>query len=252
MSRYLQHLVMRNLGEAPGLRPRPATRYESVRQGDLAGFPESMEERSFKDFMSCTSPIETDISHIENIIDRGRQTDGLEWLRKRPQSQSGLFGEKIVEAEITMKTPSDPARPPHEVSQDGGVKLALSVLGPNTTLSDDPEASASPMAQPSKALSGMRGRAVQPAAVKSRPSSEGRQGVFSDSLRPTLKGGSFHPVRGEMIMPPTEARAPVVQIRIGRIEVRAVEPSAPSKKLSESPRSSLSLGQYLRRRSPEA
>jgi hypothetical protein len=49
-------------------------------------------------------------------------------------------------------------------------------------------------------------------------------------------------------------RPQVVQIRIGRIEVRAVEQpvSVPSKKVVEPPRSSVPLDQYLRRRSREA
>ena len=77
------------------------------------------------------------------------------------------------------------------------------------------------------------------------------QEVLSDSLRPTLNEVSFRSVHGDMIAPPTEARALVVQIRIGRIEVRAVEPPvpAPNKKLVEPLRSSVSLDQYLRRRS---
>jgi hypothetical protein len=100
----------------------------------------------------------------------------------------------------------------------------------------------------------MRNRAVQPATVERNPPSVRSQDVLSDSLRPTLNEVSLQPVRGEMIAPPTEAGPPVVQIRIGRIEVRAVEPpvSAPNKKLVETPRSSVSLDQYLKRRSQEA
>jgi hypothetical protein len=100
----------------------------------------------------------------------------------------------------------------------------------------------------------MRSREVQTAIVKSHPPSVRPQDVFGDLLRPTLNKVSFEPARGEMITAPTEARAPVVRIRIGRIEVRAVAPpvSAPNKKLVEPPRSSVSLDQYLKRRSQEA
>ena len=260
MSHYLKNLVMRSLGESSGLNPRQATRYESVRQNSVAEFPESTQERSFQDLSSWTAPIETDVSHFESIIERRGQTgESLsselerESIRKRRQNQSGLFGEKSNEGEIIKRTPADPARPPHEVSQKGTAELVSSVPQPNNAMSDH-EASATPRAQRSEALPGMRSRAVQPATVKSHPPSVRPQDVFGDSFRSTLKEFSFQPARGEMITLPTEGRGPVVQIRIGRIEVRAVAPpvSAPNKKLVEPPRSSVSLDQYLKRRSQEA
>jgi hypothetical protein len=246
MSHYLKHLVMRNLEKASDLSPRPTPRYESVRQNPVVEFLESRQERSLQDLSSWNSPIESDISHVGHIIERSRQADanlprepGRELIKQRQQNQSGLFGEKSDESEITRKTQTDPARAPHEVSHERAAELVSSVPRPNTVLSDRCEASASPIAQRSEALAGIRNREVQTA---------------TDSLRPTLKEDLFQPVRGEMMAPRTETRVPVVQIRIGRIEVRAVEPSVPvpSKRLVEPPRSTTPLDQYLRRRSPEA
>jgi len=245
MNRYLRNLVMRSLGEASGLSPRPATRYEPARRSAVAEFPESMQEPPFQGHTSWTSPVETDISH-ESIIERGRQTEASlpsEWrpelIRQRRQNQSRLLN-------LT--------RPSHEVSREGAAKLASPVHGPNPAVSDRREASAIPIAQRSESHPRARDRAVQPTAAKSHPPSATPHDVFGDSLRPTLKEVSFQPVHGDVLVPPSEDRPPGVRIRIGRIEVRAVEPPipAPSKKLVESPRSSVSLDQYLRRRSPEA
>lgn len=259
MSHYLKNLVMRSLEESSGLNPRPATRYESVRQNPVAEFPESTQERSFPDLLPWTAPIETAVSRVENIIERRGQTGeslpsepGRESIRKRRQNQSGLLVEKSDEGEITKRTSADLARPLHEVSQEGAAELVSSVPRPNTALSDH-AAGAAPRAQRSETLPGMRSRAVQQATVKSHPPSAGFQEVSSDLLQPTLNKVSFQPARGETITAPTEARAPVVQIRIGRIEVRAVAPpvSAPNKKSVEPPGSSVSLDQYLKRRSQE-
>ena len=261
MSPYLKHVVMRSLEKASDLSPRPTTRYESVRQNPVVEFLESTQERSLQDLSAWNSPIESDISHVGRIIERSRQTDanlpresGRELIKQRQQNQSGLFGEKIDESEITRKTQADPVRARHEVSHERAAELVSHVPQPNTVLSDRRETSASPIAQRSEALAGIRNREVQTATVKSQPPSAGLQEVSSDSLRPTLKEDSFQPVRGEMIASRTETRAPVVQIRIGRIEVRAVEQPVPvpSKTLVEPPRSTMPLDQYLRRRSPEA
>lgn len=258
MSRYLKHLVMRSLGELSGLSPRPATRYEFGRQNAVAEFAESTQERSFQDLSSWTSPIEADISPAESDIERSRQTDaslpsesGRESIRKRRQNQPGIFDEKIGEGEITRKTQANPVRSTHNVSQEEAAKRVSSVPRSDTAVSERRETSTAPLALGSEVLPVMRSREVQPATLKSHPPSVRRQDVLNDSLRPTLHEVSFQPVHGDMIAPPAEARAPVVQIRIGRIEVRAVEPPvpAPNKKLVESPRSSVSLDQYLRRRS---
>lgn len=263
MSHYLKNLVRRSLGESGGLNPRPATRYESVRERAAVEFPESAQKPSFQDFLSRISPIETEAVHVESIIERGRQTDaslpseprrdeyGCELIRRTRQNQSGLFGEETDGEEIAKKTLGDPSRPLHEVSEEGAAKLVSHVPRPNTAVSDHHEASAAPIAE---SLPALHGGAIQPAAVESHPPSARLQDVPSDLIRPTLREVSFQPVRGEIIAPPHEARAPIVQIRIGRIEVRAVEPPvpAPSKKLVEPSRSSVSLDQYLSRRSPEA
>ncbi len=266
MSPYLKNLVRRSLGEADGLSPRPETRYESVRERAAGEFSESMKKPSFQDFSSRISPIETETVHVESIIERDRQTDaslpseprrdefGRELIRRTRQDQSGLFGEETDGDEIAKKGLGYPYRPLHEVSEEGAAKFVSPVPRQNTAVSDHREASAAPIAQRSESLPALRGGTIQPATVERHPPSARPQDVSSDSIRPTLREVSFQPVRGEMIAPPREARAPIVQIRIGRIEVRAVEPPvpAPSKKLVESPRSSVSLDQYLRRRSPEA
>lgn len=261
MSRYLKNLVMRSLGELSGLSPRPVARHEFVRQNAVAEFMESTQERSFRDLSSWTSPIETDTSPAEGDIERSRQTDarlpsesGRESIKKRRQNQPGISDEKSDKGEITRKTQVDPVRSTHDVSQEEAAKRVSSVPRPDTVVSDRRESSTTPRAPRSEVLPVMRSREVQPATQKSHPPSVRHQDVLNDSLRPTLHEVSFQPVHGDMIAPPTEARAPVVQIRIGRIEVRAVEPPvpAPNKKLVEPPRSSVSLDQYLRRRSQEA
>lgn len=257
MSRYLQNLVMRNLEGARGLSPRPATRYESVRKNGPVEITESSQAWSFQDLSSWTAPMETDISHVESTIERGRQTDASlpseserELIRQRRQDQSGIFGEQSDEGETTENMQPDPT---HEVSGERAAKLVSSVLRPNTAVPDRRGGSATPITQRLESLLGMSNRAVHPDNGKSSPSLR-LQDVLNDSLRPTLNEVSFQPVRGDMIAPSTETRAPVVQIRIGRIEVRAAEPPVPipNKKPVESPRSSVSLDQYLRRRSQEA
>lgn len=261
MSRYLKNLVMRSLGELSGLRPRPAARHEFVRQNAVVEFMESTQEQPFRDRSSWTSPTETDTSPAEGDIERGRQTDarlpsesGRESIRKRRQNQPGIFDEKSGEGEVTRRTQANPVRSTYNVSREEAAKRVSSVPRSDTAVSDRRETSTAPLAPRSEVLPVMRSRQAQPATPKDHPPSVRHQDVLSDSLRPTLNEVSFQPVHGEMIAPPTEVQAPIVQIRIGRIEVRAVEPPvpAPNKKLVEPPRSSVSLDQYLRRRSQEA
>jgi hypothetical protein len=78
-----------------------------------------------------------------------------------------------------------------------------------------------------------------------------QQEIVSHSLRPTMKEGSIQHVQNRATEQPNGARPPIVQIHIGRIEVRAVAPPAPalSKKNVEPLRSSMPLDQYLGRRS---
>ncbi|HJT94872.1 MAG TPA: hypothetical protein VJ777_23545, partial [Mycobacterium sp.] len=78
-----------------------------------------------------------------------------------------------------------------------------------------------------------------------------QQEVLNHSLRPTMKEGSIQHIQSRATGQPNGARPPIVQIRIGRIEVRAVAPPAQvlSKKNVEPLRSSMPLDQYLGRRS---
>lgn len=80
------------------------------------------------------------------------------------------------------------------------------------------------------------------------------QPLRADSSRPTLGELSAQTFRRTDPVSPVGERPPVVHIRIGRIEVRAVEQAVPAsrKRVVESPRSSLPLDQYLRRGSRNA
>jgi hypothetical protein len=205
---------------------------------------EAAQERSFQDLPSRASPIETDISRVESTVERDSRTDaslpnesGRELIGQRRQDQSAIVDEKNEEREGTRKRQADFPRPSREIAQENAAEYS-SVSRRNTLGS---ETNASHATKRSESL------AVHPGTEKSSPSVRPRE-VLNDFLRPALNEGSFQPVRRV-----PESRAPVVQIRIGRIEVRAVEPPVPAsnKKPIESPRSSVSLDQYLRRRSQE-
>jgi hypothetical protein len=229
------------------------------------------DDRLFQDPSSLTSLPKTNGPRIEGVIERGRQTGvslpsepERELIRQRRQNDPGIYGEKNGEGDVAKEAPVGTARPSvdstqvsgrsnsvrpkrQEISPEGASELVLSDPRPNGVVSDRREARADSLTQRPESLPGMGDSVSQPASV--RP-----QDVVSDSFWPTLNEVSFQRVRGEGAAPPIGARPPVVQIRIGRIEVRAVEPPvpAPSKKFVEPPRSSLSLDQYLRRRSPES
>jgi len=274
---------MRTLGTASSLSPCPVTRYETVRENAATELTESVQEqagvnassgyddRLFQDPSSLTSLPETNGPRIEGVIERGRQTGASlpseperELIRQRRQNDPGIYGEKNGEGDVAKEAPVGTARPSvdstqvsgrsnsvrpkrQEISPEGASELVFSDPRPNGGVSDRREARADSLTQRPESLPGMGDSVSQPVSV--RP-----QDVVSDSFRPTLNEVSFQRVRGEGAAPPIGARPPVVQIRIGRIEVRAVEPPvpAPSKKFVEPPRSSLSLDQYLRRRSPES
>lgn len=91
-------------------------------------------------------------------------------------------------------------------------------------------------------------RANGTAASASSPMQQ--KGPSVDPIRPTLRETLFHRMRSEGPVSTAVEQPPVVQIRIGRIEVKAFHPSAtaPVRKVLEPPRSSLPLDQYLRRR----
>ena len=278
---------MRSLGAASSLSPRPVTRYETVQPSAATELTESVQEqagvnassgydRLFQDPSSSTSLPETNGPRIEGVIERGRQTGARfpsepehELIRQKRQNRPGINGDKSGEGEVAKEAQVGTARPSidstqvsgrsnsvrparNEISAEGASELVFSAPRPNAVVSDRREARAVSLTQRPESLPGMGDSVGQPAMEKSHPASVRPQDVLSDSFRPTLNEVSFQRVRGEGAAPPIGVRPPVVQIRIGRIEVRAVEPPvpAPSKKLVEPPRSSLSLDQYLRRRSP--
>ncbi|HSE59391.1 MAG TPA: hypothetical protein VLA99_11865 [Nitrospiraceae bacterium] len=288
MSRYLQDLVMRSLGEVGGLIPRPLNRYEAARQGgapELTGAIQTTEGtdvsleygRSFQDASPRTCPPMTDVGPTEDVVQPGRQTDahprkdhGGQSIEVKRPARRGISGERIDEIDVTEddhahapRRPMDPTqvfrhssaiRPVnHEVplqERDGAVTQAVQV----TVVSlERPGFSTSQKTEQLESLPGKRSGTDYPEAMERLRPSVRPQEVSSDSLWPTLGEVSFRPPHREETVPSVRERPPVVQIRIGRIEVRAVEQSAPapSKKIVEPPRSSLPLDQYLRRRSRE-
>jgi hypothetical protein len=276
MSRYLQALVMRSLGDRSGLSPRPVTRYESARQSGTAEPEGSMQEQAGMDVslgyerpvqgpLSRPSPIGTDVRPLEEAIQRGRQNDvsvsneaGRQSIEQRRRNQSGNSGERqtgAVHRQVeAAQVPDDSGRSRsigRTVRVEGVVGSVDPVLRRDVTSLDGREAPATSMTQRSEFLPGISDSTDQPTTVKNHPSARRPPEVLSNSLRPTMREVSGRQVRGEATGQPIGARPPVVRIHIGRIEVRAVSPPAPasSKRLVEQPRSSMPLDQYLRRRS---
>jgi hypothetical protein len=286
MSRYLQDLVMRSLGEVGGLIPRPLNRYETAQQGGAPEMPEAGQEadgmdvsldygRSFEDAPPRTCPPMTDVGLTEDDVQPGGQTDthprkdhsGRSIEVRRP-ARRGISGVRINEVDVTEdedvlapRRPMDPTqvfrhssaiRPvSHEVplqERDGAVAQAAQG---NVASPERPGLSTSQKAEQLEFLPGKRSGAEAKESV--RPSVRAQE-VSSDPLRLTLGEVSFRRVHREATVPSEGDRPPVVQIRIGRIEVRAVEQPvpAPTKKLVEPQRSSLTLDQYLKRRFREA
>jgi hypothetical protein len=289
MSCYLQDLVMRSLGEVGGLLPRPLNRYETVRQGGAPEMMEAVQEtdgmdmpleygRPFQDASSRTVPSMTDAGPTEDVVEPGWQTDthtrkdlGGESIEVRRQIQRGISGERTDEVDVTIDERAVVARQPMDKTQvsrhsrairpmsrkipsqeaDGAVAYA-----PHENVASSERRGLHQTERAEQAESAPRTRNVvdHPIDKENPPPSVRAQEGSSDPLRPTLGEISFRRVHREEMVPSGGERPPVVQIRIGRIEVRAIEQPvpAPNKKVVESPRSSLPLDQYLRRRSREA
>lgn len=288
MSRYLQDLVMRSLGEVGGLIPRALNRYETVRQG---GSPEPTEGipateamnlplengRSFQDVSSRTFPPMTEAGLTEAVVQTGGQTNvhrpsnpGEESIETRRQIQRGISGERMDEVDVPMdehvfaprrsmdktqvsrhSSVIQPVRRQVQTQEVDGV--AAHALQANVASPERRDLLATGRAEQLESLSGMRAGAGHPVDQENlRPSVRGQE-ISSVPLRPTLEEASFRRAYREETAPSAGERPPVVQIRIGRIEVRAIEQPvhAPSRKVAEPPRSSLPLDQYLRRRSRE-
>lgn len=289
MSRYLHDLVLRSLGQVSGANPRPVTRYETVRQSAAAELTESRQEPSgmnaplndepsFREPLSWFSHPGTDVRFIEDVVERGRQSDaslereaGSGSIGARRGVQGGISGETIGEDDGIRGTRAVRARRPldstrvsgrlstslpegREAPSEGVDGLVAPAPRSNALLPERAEPRADQKAPRPESTSGVRNSQGQPAAEESHPPSGRAQEGLSDALRPTVGELSFQHVRREVTVPPVGARLPVVQIRIGRIEVRAVASPIlpPSKKVGEPPRSSMPLDQYLRRRSREA
>ncbi|MGC4095984.1 MAG: hypothetical protein QM706_02620 [Nitrospira sp.] len=267
MSRYLQDLVSRNVGAGRGLAPRPKTQYETVRQTSATGVTGSTQEgiagnatlssdRALPDLPSSGLP-ENNTPHITGVIGRGRHRDNRR-VKSQSEGSEGNDegGDGIPHARnYTDQDSSASERTSYDRNtiQRGNGKDRLNEGGdfvrPNSAPSNlhkaratvpafrlEAELKASAIAHPG-AEKGMR---VMP-----------QQEIVSHSLRPTMKEGSIQHVQSRAAGQPIGARPPIVQIRIGRIEVRAVAPPASllSKKNVEPRRSSMPLDQYLGRRS---
>jgi hypothetical protein len=289
MSRYLQDLVMRSLGEVGGLIPRPSNRYETVRQGGAPELTEAIQEtegmnvpleygRSFQDASSRTVPPITEAGPTEDIFQPGGQTDahsrndpGEGSIEVRKLDQRASSGERFDEVNATKDERAVTARRPMDKtqasrhsgairpvnreipSQEGGSAVApaphAKVASPERGGLRTPE-----RAERAESAPRTRNGADDPINKEHLPPLARDQEVSSDPLRPTMGELSFRRVHREGTVPSGGGPPPVVQIRIGRIEVRAVEQPlhAQSKKVVEPQRSSLPLDQYLRRRSREA
>lgn len=279
---------MRSLGEGGGLIPRPSNRYETVRQGrapELMGAIHTTEGtdvsleygRAFQGASPRTCPPMTDVGPTEDIVQPGGQTDahhrkdhGGESIEVGRQIQWEISGERVNEVNATKdehglapRRPMDPTRLFSHSTPSRPVSRAIKSQEEDGAVTHAPQADVtsperrgwdtSHDTEQRESLPETSSGAGYPEAKESlRPPVRGQAGS-SDLLQPTLGEVSFRPLHREGTVPSGGGRPPVVQIRIGRIEVRAVEQSAsaPSKKIVEPPRSSLPLDQYLRRRSRE-
>lgn len=287
MSRYLQSLTMRSVGEGNGLSPRPLGRYETVQPSHPAELTESTEEQigmkaslenehSIQNISPWISLSPADVSHVGNGGVRGKGTDGKspdevgrEVIGKRQHKQSGINGEESSEGEAVNEVQTGAVRPPavltqasressrllsehHQISVKGTPEIVPSVSRLDAPTPDCREVRTATSGQWPGSLTS--DRAGQAAAEEGPSSLVKTQERLRELLRPILEQGAFQQRCREATGPPIKAQPSVVNIRIGRIEVRAIAPpiSASSKKLVETPRSSMPLDQYLKRRSQEA
>lgn len=267
MSRYLQDLVSRNVGDGRGLTPRPRTQYEPARQSAAAEVTESTHERvagnaslaSDQSRLSIPSSelLENYGSHITEVIEHGPQSHN----RREKHHFEGTDGND----EGRDGTPYAHNYTDQDSSASGRISGNRSIIQRGNGKDRLNEGADS--VRPDSATSNLqKARATVPAflqgvELKTNPIAPpgiekgvrvmSQQEIVSHSLRPTMKDGSIQHVQSRATGQPNGARPPIVQIRIGRIEVRAVAPPAPalSKKNVEPLRSSMPLDQYLGRRS---
>ena len=279
---------MRSLGEVGGLIPRQLNRYETVRQGGAPEVTEAIQERegmdvpldyrrSFPDASSRTVPPTTEVGPTEDVVQPGGQTEahlrndlGRESIETRRPTQRGISGERIDDVDVTEHERAFAARRPMDKTQVSRHSSAIRPVSREVqtqegagAVADAPQAIvASPerrelrtteRAEQAESSPRTRNGADDLVDKEHPPLLVKAQEISSDPLRPTLGEVSFRRLHHEETVPSAGERPPVVQIRIGRIEVRAVEQPvpAPGKKIVEPPRSSLPLDQYLRRRSRE-
>lgn len=275
---------MRSLGEGGGLIPRPVTRYEDVRHGDGRAPAECLrtaeprearmdDELPSPDAASRTSATTREHASIEDLDHpEGRSATPLrgaleqESIVASRRAPRGIAGEEIGVAERERAVVAPRSADRHQtVSRSVAIPHPAREVSPEEarTASDERHATIASFEGPTR-RAGLEPEAPNPSfgmgdgddrpVEKDRPRSRVRtQGMPLDPMEPILGEASFrHPSR-EATEPSVVERPPVVRIRIGRIEVRAVEQPAlvPGKKISEPPRSSVPLDQYLRRRSRE-
>lgn len=275
MSRYLQHLVMRSLGEGGGLMPRPRTLYETVQADNIRGpsgpIP-SLENvdgviapgTGSRDAVSGISPAmqphksaANDVSShpLDGVLpaepgDLNPREADQPVLQQDHAKTSPHIGRTTERRPLAGYPPADAPHPsfgnqvgPFESKE---VTRRLDARGEEQVPQEN-------IGKESGEISvAMQGRRTEQTAISaSFPIQPPARSV--DPIHPTLGETRFHRMRGEVPAPTSGEWPSVVQIRIGRIEVRAVEQPAPvpTKKVVESPRSSLPLDQYLRRRGRE-
>jgi hypothetical protein len=214
----------------------------------------------------------------EDVLQPGEQTDthprndlGGESIEARRPAQQDISGERNDEADVTKDERASAAGRPADKMQvsrhSSAIRPASDTIpsqevdgavahGSQTNVASPErgELRTTERAKQGEAAPRTRNSADHPVDKEHMPSLAKAEGMSSDPLRPTMGEGSFRRTHREEMVPSVGERPPVVQIRIGRIEVRAVEQpvSVPSKKVVEPPRSSVPLDQYLRRRSREA
>ena len=264
MSRYFQDLVSRNVGDGRGLTPRPRTQYETVRQAAASEVTESTQEREAGNAslasdqsrlgIPSSALLENHAPHITDVIGHGphrnsrREKHHLEGTDGNDEGSDGTpHAHNYTDQASSASARTSGNRSP---IQRGDGKNRLSE-GVDTVRPDSARAVLPKARAPVPAFRQEAELKTNPIAPPGIEKGMRVMPVLNHSLRPTMKEGSIQHIQSRVTGQPNGARPPIVQIRIGRIEVRAVAPSAPasSKKDVEPLRSSMPLDQYLGRRS---
>lgn len=267
MSRYLQDLVSRNVGDGRGLTPRPRTQYETAKQSAAAEVTEFTQARVAGNASLASHQLRLGITsrelpenygpHITDVIghglqrNSGREQHHLEGTGGNDEGSDGTpHAHNFTDQDSTASARTSDNR---STIRRGNGKDRLSEVG-DTVRSD----SASSNLKKTRATvpafrqeAKLKTNSLAPPGIEQGVQGMPQQEIVRQSFRPTMKEGSMQHVQSRATGQPSGAQPPIVQIRIGRIEVRAVAPPAPAlnKKNVEPLRSSMPLDQYLGRRS---